>query len=136
MRAALRDKKYAKVSGVRHVGEPELLEHLGMGAKDYMMYLENQFTGRNHWMSWDRHGNLAIAEHGDWTWEIDHKIALGNFDLNILSERIKAFHWSNTQPMKKSENRAKSDKLTAQALGMYWVGTDTEGQWHEKKKKK
>ncbi len=40
-------------------------------------------------------------------WEIDHIRALAKFNLSNISEQMKAFHYSNTQPLWRFENRSK-----------------------------
>lgn len=65
-------------------------EYLGCSIKEYVVYLEKQFTKN---MNWDNYGTY---------WEIDHTIPLS---------KNGSFHYSNTTPMTISENRSKSNKL-------------------------
>ncbi len=51
-------------------------------------------------MSWENFGE----------WEIDHIKALSKFDLSIESEKLKAFNFSNCQPLWKPENRSKCNR--------------------------
>jgi len=65
-------------------------EYLGCSYEEYSLYLEKQFTEE---MTWENYGTY---------WEIDHTIPLskgGNF------------HYSNTTPMRISENRSKGNKI-------------------------
>jgi 5-methylcytosine-specific restriction endonuclease McrA len=62
---------------------------LGIDAEGYKQYLENLFV---EGMSWDNHGE----------WEIDH--------IHPISKGG-TFHYTNTQPLWKEENRKKSNKL-------------------------
>ena len=62
---------------------------LGIDAKGYKKYMENLFTEN---MSWDNHGE----------WEIDH--------IHPVSKGG-SFHYTNTQPLWKLDNRKKSNKL-------------------------
>jgi hypothetical protein len=55
-------------------------------------HIEAQFEP---WMTWENHGE----------WEIDHINQIKNFDLTIHEEALKAFHYTNTRPIKAEENR-------------------------------
>ena len=47
----------------------------------------------------------------DLTGEVDHIIPLSHFDVKIRSERNRANHYSNLQPMEAEENRKKGNKI-------------------------
>lgn len=51
-------------------------------------------------MSWTNHGSV---------WEIDHIRPCASFDLTDPVQQRRCFHWTNTQPLLKTENREKSD---------------------------
>lgn len=53
-------------------------------------------------MSWENHGSI---------WDLDHIIPCRSFDLSIEENIFKCFNYSNYQPMFKSENSSKQDKL-------------------------
>lgn len=74
-----------------------------LGTKDiefYKQYLESKFSPG---MSW-----------GNKNWEIDHVIPIAAFDLTDEFQRKIAFHYLNTRPTLKKENREKSDKYSEQ----------------------
>lgn len=73
-------------------------ELLGISFVDYKKYLESLFKIG---MSWDNYGK----------WEIDHIKPVSSFDLTNKSEQLKAFHYTNTQPLWLNENRVKSFKF-------------------------
>jgi len=75
------------------------LKYLGCGLKEYKIYLEEQF--KPEW-NWDNHGEL---------WEIDHILPCSSFDLSIEENIYKCFHYKNTRPLNKEENRIKGDKI-------------------------
>lgn len=52
-------------------------------------------------MTWENYGSL---------WEVDHIIPLSWFDQTDLLWQHKAFHFTNTQPLWKTENRAKGNR--------------------------
>lgn len=68
-------------------------------------YLERQFydhpeTGET--MSWDNHGLYG--------WHIDHISPIAGYDLTKKSQQLKAFHYSNMQPLWAKENLSKGAK--------------------------
>ena len=71
------------------------VEYLGCSISEYYEYLKSMFDEN---MSWDNH-----AEY----WEIDHIKPIDAFDLNDKKQIYEAFHYTNTQPLEKSENREK-----------------------------
>lgn len=71
------------------------VEYLGCSISEYYEYLKSMFDEN---MSWDNH-----AEY----WEIDHIKPIDAFDLNDEKQIYEAFHYTNTQPLEKSENREK-----------------------------
>lgn len=52
-------------------------------------------------MSWGNYGKV---------WEIDHIRPCASFDLSKEADQRECFHFSNLQPLFKSDNRKKSDK--------------------------
>ena len=70
---------------------------IGCSWAELKQHLENQFSGE---MCWENHGSY---------WHIDHKQPCAGFDLTIESEQKKCFHYSNLQPLEKSENFRKHD---------------------------
>lgn len=72
---------------------------LGCSIEELKNYLEKQFK---EGMSWKNHGKI---------WEIDHIIPCSSFDLLIFEEQVKCFHYSNLQPLFKTINRKKSNKI-------------------------
>ena len=78
------------------------IEYLGCTMEEYTQYLENKFTPD---MSWDNYGEY---------WEIDHIKPIDAFDLNHEEQLYEAFNYTNTQPLKKEENREKSNRYLSQ----------------------
>lgn len=73
-------------------------ELLGITFLEFSKYLESKFQ---QGMSWKNYGD----------WEIDHIIPLASFNLTLAEEQKKAFHYTNTQPLWKQENRQKSARI-------------------------
>lgn len=44
-------------------------------------------------------------------WQIDHILPIDAFNCSIETDRNICFHWTNLQPLEKTENRNKSNKL-------------------------
>jgi len=74
-----------------------VIELLGCSVEESKLYLEKQFKPG---MTWENHGLV---------WEIDHIKPCSKFDLIQLEEQMKCFHYTNLQPLFKSENRIKKD---------------------------
>lgn len=72
---------------------------LGCSIPEFKQYMSKKFRDG---MSWDNHGKL---------WEIDHIFPLSKFDLADEYQRKIAFNFNNMQPLLRTENREKSDKV-------------------------
>jgi hypothetical protein len=75
------------------------IEYLGCSVEEYALYLEQQFSEDMNWNNYGEH------------WEIDHIKPIDAFNLDIEEELYAAFHYKNTQPLSKVENRIKSNKF-------------------------
>jgi hypothetical protein len=53
-------------------------------------------------MNWNNHGIY---------WEIDHIIPCSRFNLEDEEQQKQCFHYSNLQPLTKTENRQKSNNI-------------------------
>ena len=53
-------------------------------------------------MDWNNHGSV---------WEIDHIIPCDSFNMLDFNQQKQCFHYTNTQPLFKKENRIKSNKI-------------------------
>ena len=76
------------------------IEYLGCTMEEYTQYLEQMF---NQNLNWDNYGEY---------WEIDHIKPIDAFDLNDETQLYEAFKYTNTQPLKKEDNREKSNKFS------------------------
>ena len=75
------------------------LLYLGCSGEQASIYLEAAFvTG----MSWENYGK---------EWHIDHIIPVASFDLTLESEKHKAFHFTNLQPLWAIDNMRKGAKV-------------------------
>lgn len=52
-------------------------------------------------MGWDNYGE----------WHIDHIIPCSSFNLSILEDQKKCFHYTNTQPLWKIDNLRKGNRV-------------------------
>lgn len=71
-------------------------KYLGTKISDYKNYLESMFK---YGMSWSNYGKGG--------WVIDHIKPLCLFDFNNEEDVLKAFHYTNTQPLWWAENSKK-----------------------------
>lgn len=76
------------------------LDMLGCSISEFKQYIESQFDSH---MNWSNYGK-------DKYWELDHIKPCGSFDLTILEEQQKCFHYTNLQPLPITTNRKKSNK--------------------------
>jgi len=74
----------------------EWRELLGVSLSGYKKYLEIFFYKN---MTWDNFSE----------WDIDHVKPIKEFDLSQKSERLKAFHFTNTRPLFKDDHKKKGD---------------------------
>jgi|ETNmetMinimDraft_2_1059921.scaffolds.fasta_scaffold99571_2 hypothetical protein len=88
IRSGLRQFKLKKKESIKSI------HLLGCTYRCFSNYLEKKFKNG---MSWENMNK----------WEIDHIRALAKFNLSNISEQMKAFHYSNTQPLWRFENRSK-----------------------------
>lgn len=71
---------------------------IGCAIEELKQHLESQFRDG---MSWDNYGE----------WEIDHIKPCVSFNLKDEEEQKKCFHYSNLQPLWKTENRMKGARI-------------------------
>ena len=62
------------------------------------------------WLEWRFDSNMTWNNYGIY-WHIDHVKPCSSFDLIKISEQYKCFNWKNTQPLEKSKNIVKSNKI-------------------------
>lgn len=84
----------------RNYAKGSAVDDLGCSIQEFKKHIESQFV---QGMSW--------ANRGRGGWHIDHIIPLAAFDLSQESERKKACHYTNMQPLWESENLQKKAKL-------------------------
>lgn len=97
----LRVRMYHALKGVG-MKRGSAVKDLGIDLDGFKQYIESQFYpdefGRN--MTWDNYGANG--------WELDHIAPLSSFDLGDLAQFQSACHYTNIQPLWRSDNRAKS----------------------------
>jgi len=81
---------------------PRLLRLIGCTWEDLLKHIESQFTDK---MSWDNYGSY---------WHLDHIIPLAAFDLNNAEHLNACCHWTNLQPLEKSENLRKKHSMSSE----------------------
>jgi len=76
-----------------------VLELLGCTIEELKIYLQSMF---NEKMNWKNHGKY---------WHIDHIIPCSSFDMSIMENQKRCFHYTNLQPLYWRDNLVKSDKI-------------------------
>ena len=90
-------KKTLGKSGASKCGSTS--KYLGCDPATLKNHLETQFQPG---MNWENRGTYG--------WHIDHIRPLASFDLTKEEEQLKAFHYTNLQPLWWYDNIAKGDK--------------------------
>jgi predicted nucleic acid-binding Zn ribbon protein len=104
------DKKYREqvklCTGIRNriakygwTKQSKVYELLGCTFDEFNKYIEDKFKPG---MNWENHGLKG--------WHADHIKPLASFDLSKKEEQIKAFHYTNYQPLWWYENLKKGSK--------------------------
>lgn len=71
---------------------------VGCTWSEFRMWIQSKFRPGMTWVNYGK-------------WEIDHIIPCSSFDLSNEDQLRKCFHYSNTQPLWKSDNARKGDSL-------------------------
>ncbi len=98
----LRGRLYEMLDGCK---KESALALLGCSIEDFKAHLQSKFKKG---MAWNNYG----------LWHIDHIQPCASFDLSIESQRKLCFHWTNFQPLWKTANQSKGDKITVPQLHM------------------
>ena len=76
------------------------IKHIELIGCDYDNLKDHLTSLFKTYMTFDNYGE----------WELDHIQPISSFNLNIEAEFKACFHYTNIQPLWKSENRKKSNK--------------------------
>jgi len=99
IKCLLRTRLFAaiKTQGARKCGSTSQL--IGCSIPDLLIHLESKFESG---MNWENYGPV---------WHVDHVMPLAIFDLTKESHQIRAFHFSNLQPLFALENCSKNSNV-------------------------
>ena len=75
---------------------------LGCSLDEFRAHIESLWTPGMDWYNWTRDG-----------WHIDHIRPCSSFDLALLEEQKKCFHYSNMQPLWAVDNLKKGNRLVS-----------------------
>lgn len=98
LRSLLRSRLSNLLKGEFKTGSA--VSDLGCSIEELKKYLESKFKPGMTWDNWGRDG-----------WHIDHIKPLVAFDLSVKEEFLRAFHFSNLQPLWAKDNLSKGDKI-------------------------
>ncbi len=73
---------------------------IGCSHADLKAYLESKFLPGMTWGNYGKNG-----------WEVDHIIPCSSFDMTLIENQRKCFHYTNLQPLWADDNRKKSDTI-------------------------
>ena len=90
--------KALKAQGIRK--DCKTVDWLGCSPADLRQFIESKFL---EGMSWDNFGE----------WEVDHIRPCASFDLTDPEQKRECFHFTNLQPLWRTDNRKKSCKVAA-----------------------
>lgn len=93
-------KRIFRILDVAKPIKGEAVKMLGCTIDEFKTYIEKQFTPEMNW------GNRGIY------WQFDHKIPLSYWGKGLILERFRAeaCHYTNFQPLPKTENMSKGAK--------------------------
>jgi hypothetical protein len=95
LRVNLQGRFYGALKGLPKANT--IMKLLGCSMLDFRSHIEKLFTDG---MTWDNYG----------LWEIDHIKPCSKFDFSFLENQKLCFHYTNTQPLWKFDNRSKGIK--------------------------
>jgi hypothetical protein len=81
---------------------------IGCSLEDFLSHLS---------LLWDESMDWSNYGMGVGKWTVDHVIPLEWFDLEKEEDQLRAFHYSNTQPMWYSQNASKSNRYSGKYKG-------------------
>jgi len=114
MRRALRRRMWFLVTTA---GAVKRRSNVLVGCSD--VQLKDWITAKlNNGMTWDNYGE----------WEIDHIMPCASFDLSNTDDQLKCFHYTNLQPLWRSDNRRKGAAIPTNhqpELAMSLIATPT-----------
>jgi hypothetical protein len=93
-----KDSLRRRLNYLIHSERESTVKMLGCSLASFQIYIESKFKPG---MTWENYGTV---------WEIDHILPCALFDLTKPEHQRACFHFSNLQPLGKSENRRKGAK--------------------------
>lgn len=76
-----------------------ILEYLGIEYSLFVIWMKFQFDEN---MTWENYGKY---------WDIDHVFPCSKFNLECKTDIIKCFNWRNLQPLEKTRNYSKNNRI-------------------------
>ena len=109
----LRGRIYKAIQGTEKT--EKTMKLLGCNIEEFRDYIESLFI---QGMSWSNRSE----------WHIDHRKPCSTFNLQNEKEQKMCFHYTNLQPMWKSENLSKGARFIEEDFDRIWTGS----MWIEK----
>jgi hypothetical protein len=98
--SSLRTRLYIALKHNSKVGSA--VRDLGCTIEFFKKYISKKFYGKMTWKNWGPY------------WHLDHIVPLWKFDLTNRKQLLKAFHYTNYQPLTVKAHRSKSAKETSE----------------------
>ena len=98
IKRSLRSRCWKAIKG--HYKTTTTQKLLGASFEETRQHIENLWQEGMTWENYGLHG-----------WHIDHIIPLSSFDLTNEEEQIKAFHYTNLQPLWAKDNLQKGNRI-------------------------
>lgn len=95
---ACRDRVYKALKRFSATKTARTVELLGCTVPFFIDHIAGQFKAG---MTWENHGTV---------WEIDHIVPVVKFDLTDPAQQRACFHYTNCQPLIRSDNRSKGGR--------------------------
>lgn len=102
VRQSLGARLYHTIKGKQK--STSIFKYLGCSKQELISHLESQFKVG---MSWDNYGKYG--------WHIDHILPLASFDCSKEEDLLKAWNYTNLQPLWAAENLSKGSKVPSQS---------------------
>ena len=87
---------------------------------EIVKYIDCTPNQLRNWYNYCCDDDMTLDNHGS-VWQIDHVIAINNFNLLDEYERKLCFNWRNTMPLEKHKNMSKHAKIDTEQIKKHYT---------------